>query len=167
MPSVIQKLLATLPIKNQFENLTDGEFAQTSPFDPDYNCIAYAAGKTDRNWWPIRGNFAKWHWPKGVSTSESVKSFVTAFKTFGYSRCVSADLEPGFEKVAIFVSTVPTALNPKGIPTHMAIQLESGKWSSKLGSAEDISHDRLEDIGGKFYGEVKQILKRRRLTKRK
>src|SRR5947208_677996 len=146
MPSVIQTLLATLAIKKQFENLKDGEFQQTSPFDPDYNCIAYAAADTARNWWPIKGSFSKWHWPKGVSTSESIKSFVAAFRKLGYSRCDSADLEPGIEKVAIFVSTIPTIHQPAGTPTHMAIQLESGKWSSKLGSAEDISHDRLEGI---------------------
>ncbi len=46
MSSIISKLLAEQAknrIKQVFENLKDGEFEITSPFDPKYNCIAHAA----------------------------------------------------------------------------------------------------------------------------
>ncbi len=36
-----------------------------------------------------------------------------------------------------------------------------GKWSSKLGEAEDIEHDSLDDVAGGVYGEVVEVLKRR------
>ena len=40
-------------------------------------------------------------------------------------------------------------------------QTPGGKWSSKLGKAEDIEHDTPDDVAGGIYGEVVQILKRR------
>jgi hypothetical protein len=47
-----------------------------------------------------------------------------------------------------------------GQPTHAAKQMESGKWSSKLGDWEDVEHATLEALEGDFYGKVAQILKR-------
>jgi hypothetical protein len=38
--------------------------------------------------------------------------------------------------------------------------MPTGKWSSKLGKAEDIEHDTPDDVAGGVYGEVVQILKR-------
>ena len=40
-------------------------------------------------------------------------------------------------------------------------RLPSGKWTSKLGSLEDIEHE-LRDLEGRHYGRVQLILKRRR-----
>lgn len=167
MASIIQQLHASLSemeeIKEDFENLKDGEFRKTSDRDADYNCIAYAAGVYAQRWWPSKES-NKFHWPKGVSRSLSVKSFVAAFRTLGYVPCESAAFEDGFEKVAIFVSTVPKPFKPKGTPTHMAIQWPDGEWRSKLGPTQDIAHKTLDAIGGWEYGRVDKILKRRRRT---
>ena len=43
--------------------------------------------------------------------------------------------------------------------THATRQLPNGKWTSKLGDWEDISHE-LEGIEGEKYGNIYQILKR-------
>ena len=56
-------------------------------------------------------------------------------KRFGYEECNTPDLEHGYRKVAIYAKD--------GIPTHAARQLDSGKWTSKLGKAEDVEHDAL------------------------
>ena len=78
-------------------------------------------------------------------------AFVQAFRTLGYEPCAGADLEEGFEKVAIF------ALN--GVPTHASRQLPSGRWSSKLGVEQDIEHE-VEGLVGTEYGDVGILLKR-------
>ena len=46
-----------------------------------------------------------------------------------------------------------------GIPTHAARQLRSGRWTSKLGQAEDIEHE-LRALEGAIHGAVVLILKR-------
>jgi hypothetical protein len=64
--------------------------------------------------------------------------------------------EPGYEKVAIYAA-------PDGTPTHVARQLTSGLWSSKLGQLQDIQH-RLEDLAGSVYGDCARFPKRERPT---
>jgi hypothetical protein len=54
--------------------------------------------------------------------------------------------------VALFVATT-------GCPTHAARQLASGRWTSKLGKAEDIEHE-LRDLEGDVYSSVVLVLKR-------
>jgi hypothetical protein len=51
------------------------------------------------------------------------------------------------EWVALFASA-------DGNYTHAARQLPSGKWTSKLGTWEDIEHDSVEAVGGGAYGEL-------------
>ena len=45
------------------------------------------------------------------------------------------------------------------MPTHAARQFPGGRWTSKLGPAEDIEHE-LEELAGPLYGEVVLILRR-------
>ena len=44
--------------------------------------------------------------------------------------------------------------------THAARQLPGGKWTSKLGKAEDIEHDTADVVAGGIYGEVVELMKR-------
>ena len=46
--------------------------------------------------------------------------------------------------------------------THAARQLPNGKWTSKLGKAEDVEHESPEDVAGGVYGEVVQFMRRPR-----
>ena len=111
-------------------------FAATSPATPEYNCIAWAAGETDRWWWPDPMRLGAW--PPGVPRQETLEAFLQAYETLGYEPCESDTLDPGVEKVAIYVDDA-------GRPTHAARQLPSRKWTSKLGRAEDIEHDSLHE----------------------
>lgn len=165
MSSIIAGILARQAenrIKKVFENLKDEEFEITSPFDPKYNCIAHAADDNEKWWWTVdkvmAGNDVFWF--NNISYQTTLENFVLAFQKLGYQPCKNAGLEKGFEKVAIYVSIKSEVHSPKGTPTHMARQLASGKWTSKLGQDVDITHNTLESVEGKVYGVVKQILKR-------
>jgi hypothetical protein len=124
----------------------------TSPYDRRYNCIAWAAGFTD-NWWePDEDGIG--YWPPGVPREYSLDAYLWALESVGFERCDSANLEPGFEKVAFFAKATA--------PTHAARQLANGKWTSKLGPSEDIEHvlDALTGHDGHEYGQVVQIMRR-------
>ena len=140
-------------IISAFPRLKRIAFALTSPVDPQYNCIAWAAGETERVWWPAPPPFA--FWPPGVPLKEELQAFVSAFATLGYSPCADGSLEDEYEKVAIFV-------DKNGKPTHAARQLFTGTWTSKLGKGgEDISHS-VYGLEAGFYGDVAQYMRRPR-----
>lgn len=107
------------------------------------------AGDTERWWWP---NPLFYYWPQGTPLEETLAAFVQAFATLGFIPCNDDTLEPGFEKIAIYV-------NSQGKPTHAARQLHNGRWSSKLGREIDIEHS-LVGLTNSEYGSVAQILKR-------
>jgi hypothetical protein len=92
------------------------------------------------------------YWPEGVPTEVTVPAFVAAFATFGFSPTDQEELEPGWEKIALFA-------DGNGVPTHAARQLPTARWTSKLGKLEDIEHE-LRDLTGTTYGSVVQIMKR-------
>ena len=78
-------------------------------------------------------------------------AFAAAFATLGYVSGSGEEPESGFEKVALFASGTA--------PTHVARQLPNGRWTSKLGTREDIEHD-LHAVSGEVYGVVAMVLKR-------
>jgi len=81
---------------------------------------------------------------------------VTSPSTWDYNQpCESGDLEQGFEKLVIYAGTGM-------VPTHMARQLSSGTWTSKLGRDVDIEHDTPLEVEGALYGSVVKFLKRPR-----
>jgi hypothetical protein len=137
-----------------FGNLTPQNHKVTSPETLNYNCVAWAAEDVYRRWWPS-ANSRIHYWPSGIPRQETVEVFVRAFVRLGYAPCDSRELEEGYQKVALYISSA-------GIPTHMARQMDSGKWTSKLGTLEDIVHESLECLEGKDYGSVFRILKRKR-----
>jgi hypothetical protein len=148
---------------SNFGNLAARDFKCASDPDDDYNCIAWAAGKTDRPWWPT--TTAPYFWPPGLPkepphVAETLDNFIEAFKRQGYEVCWGGRFSRRYEKVAIYVGN-------KGKPTHAARMLPSGGWSSKLGDEEDIEHKDVKCIEGKLYGQTKVFLKRPRFPSRK
>lgn len=129
--------------------LNEQNCEETSPFKRRYNCIAWAVGDTSRKWWPGIGN--QGYWPPGVPREETIAAFMEAFATLGYQLCYDERLEDGVEKLAIYgiVEADGTVT-----PTHAARQLASGKWTSKLGDFEDISHETVDDVNGPVYGHM-------------
>jgi hypothetical protein len=131
--------------------LRGANYRVTSPFDAEYNCIAWAAGDTSIWWWP-EGNPRQNHWPSTVPRVVTLDAFRDAFATLSYAPCGGEEFEPGFEKVALFAT-------PQGVPTHAARQLPNGRWTSKLGKSEDIEH-ALRDLEGDLYGTVVLVMRR-------
>lgn len=124
-----------------------------SPETDEYNCIAWAYEITDKWLWPGHQDS---YWPSGVTGADLLESITQLFLSNGYEKCDTPELEEGYKKVAIYV-------NQQG-PTHIARQVESGRWTSKLGILEDIEHETLEALEGDAYGKATAFLKKRRLS---
>ena len=138
-------------IEKFFPPLTESGYEITSPATPDYNCIAWAAENNEAWWEPDPLNLS--YWPLEISRTYTLESYIKVYETLGYAICEDAQYEEGFEKIAIYIDS-------RGKPTHAARQLNFGKWTSKLGSLEDIEHPTLEDLTGQDYGSVAAIMKR-------
>ena len=138
-------------------NLKSGEYRVTSDADRGYNCIAWAAGDSERWWDPVNPNA---YWPPGVERGESVGTVQAGLRTVGFESCESGELEEGVEKIALF--------EHEGEFTHVARQLDSGRWTSKLGRDCDIEHElkMVENVSGPWvayrYGVVVAFMRRRR-----
>jgi hypothetical protein len=137
-------------IHQRFPMLAPSGYKFTSPKDDNYNCIAWAAGDKSRRWWPDMLSF----WPKRQKRESTLEAFEAAFGTMGYARCNDTILEPEYEKVAIYADLA-------GAPLHAALQLPSGRWTSKLGLEEDIEHE-LHGLSGDEYGYPVLFMRRKR-----
>ena len=136
-------------ILQKFPGLAAGGFSVTSAATPRYNCIAWAAEKTDKNWWPNPDGF----WPPGIPYEQSLGAFEAAFRTLGYQRCEDDSLQHNLGKIAIYISIL-------GLPTHAARQLPNGRWTSKLGPNVDIEHANPAALRGQDYGSPALIMAR-------
>lgn len=137
-------------LEEHFPRLRDAGYRATSPESPGYNCIAWAAGDASRWWWPDA--FFVAYWPSGVPREDTVEAVRAACETLGYQECEHADVEAGFEKLAIYADGEQ--------PRHAARQLPGGMWTSKLGQGIDIEHT-LEGLESELYGRVVKVMRRR------
>lgn len=137
-------------IESVFPHIVDSGYSISSPESSEYNCIAWAAEDTEKFWWPDNLNIS--YWPLEIPREETTEAFVRAFEMLGYSCCEDASCEEGYEKIAIYADS-------SSKPTHMARQLNSGHWTSKLGELEDVEHD-LDAFKNSDYGDVHMIMKR-------
>jgi len=126
-------------------------FQVTSEETGRYNCIAWAAGDTSRWWWPLYPSY----WPGDAPREATLEAFDAAFATLGFAPCGDGNTEDGVEKVVLYLR--------QGVPTHMARQMPSGAWSSKLGEAWDIGHLLPAEVSGRVYGDAVQYLARPRI----
>jgi len=129
--------------------MTSQNFKQTSPETCDYNCIAWAYGRSDKWFEPDKD--CNLFWP--ISQRDyTIPVYVKLFESIGYVCCDDASFEGGFIKIALYTKS--------GIPTHAARQLPTGKWTSKLGSNIDIEHNTPEVLNGPAYGEASIFMKK-------
>jgi|TARA_Y100000310_G_scaffold342401_1_gene445526 hypothetical protein len=135
-----------------FPNLIRGQYQDTSSEDPFYNCIAWSVGDESR-WWQPSGR-AEHYWPPGFPIDDySVNTLVAVFQQFGFELCETADLDQGYEKIAVYAS-------PDRDYAHTARQLVDGRWASKMGEWEDIEHDTVDVLEGQTYGTAQTFLHR-------
>jgi hypothetical protein len=94
-----------------------------------------------------------YYWPPGAVIGDAIDALVSAFRTQGYQICESGVSEPGFEKIVLYADAL-------GMWTHAAKQLPDGRWSSKLGDAEDLAHSTPQGVAGPVYGQPIHFMKR-------
>jgi len=123
-------------IHNHFPNLKKGEnFTFTSLQTEDYNCVAWACDVDDE-------------WIQFYEERKlviNVDRYIQHFSNLGYTITENRALVAGVQKIAIYKDN-------EGNFKHVAKQLPSGKWTSKLGDWEDIEHDSPEALLGRSYG---------------
>lgn len=136
----------------QFPKLTLEEYQVTSKPDTEYNCIAYAAGETDR-WWSHLED-PGYYWPEHASRTPCISSLVEVFIGLGYELCDDPSYEIGYQKIALY--------EKDGKWKHAALQRPDGTWSSKLGPDEDIYHQTPGSLTGNSYGQIHCIMRRAR-----
>ena len=98
------------------------------------------------------------YWPHGVPREVTTAAFLAAYATVGFKLTFDGNLQDGIEKLAVYGKGQPGA----EIPTHAALQLQSGEWTSKLGPFEDIVHTTPDAVNGPVYGQVICYLERPR-----
>ena len=137
--------------------LAKSDYIVTSEATSAYNCIAWVVGETERWWDPFN---PKRYWPPGVPRDDSVEAVAACLATAGFSICEHGRPEPDTEKLALYA-------DDEGF-THVARQLESGRWTSKLGEDVDVEHDlnalttSANRTGYWRYGEVAAYMSRPR-----
>jgi hypothetical protein len=137
--------------EKEFSSLVPGDWTKTSDATRRFNCIAWAASDDARWWWPDPS--LQYYWPPSLPRENSIECFVLAYESLGYELCGDESLESAFEKVAIYADSI-------GLPTHAARQLPDGRWTSKLGICEDITHRNLDVLNCQSYGRAVRFLKR-------
>lgn len=140
--------------RDDFPNLHTSSFEYTSKKTSIYNCFAYIAGYTDCWWLP--DPLGLYYWPPSAPREQTVDAYIKAYESLEYILCDSHHYEEGYDKIAFY-------LNNKNIPIHAAIQLPSGRWSSKVGKEEDIAHE-LYALEIEDRSKVKIYMKREKKT---
>lgn len=140
----------------EFPNLRPDNHAVTSNATRQYNCLAWAAYADTVRWEP--DPHFQYYWPPGVARAYTVEAFVKAYESLGFRLCYGGEWTEGIEKMALYAEERNGVLRP----THAALQLEPGKWTSKIGDFEDISHTTEHDVAGGLYGRVRYYLERPR-----
>lgn len=147
-------MLPSTELEQCFPNLA-GKYKLTSPKDGAYNCVAWAVGDIKVFWDDVRilGRRVKgYYWPPKIS-ADTLEGWTEVFALHNYRECDSDAFDPDFEKIAIYIQ-------PDDSPSHVARQIGSGTWSSKLGISFDIEHETLNSLEGDEYGKVAVIMQR-------
>lgn len=145
-------------LRGIFPKLNATQETITSPIDPNYNCIAWANNDQLRWWEPygliLPGPFPPYFWPEDLPQNSLPTTIVKLFEDQGFQVTHNSALENDVEKLAIYVRDNEVQ--------HVARQLPDGRWTSKIGKQEDISHtlDELVSDNPLGYGKAKIFLKR-------
>jgi hypothetical protein len=141
-------------LERLFPSLSESGYSKSSERDPEYNCFAFAVHDTKQYWQKVAVH--GYYWP--LERDDRLEDWIEALRLNNFKVTNDWNLEAGFERVCIYV-------NDAGSPEHVARQLESGSWTSKIGRDEDIEHLTLDGLKGKEYGELKIMMKRIRTIK--
>jgi hypothetical protein len=144
----VRRSEAEVDLKRRFPSLASTRFEVTSDDTRTYNCLAWVLGDQE-NWISptlFDEDLGLYPWPEGVPRENTVRTWMLALESYGFTRCEEPVPEPGVEKVAVY-------WNGETQEIHFALQLPSGLWTSKVGRWEDITHE-LDGLTGDRYGQV-------------
>jgi hypothetical protein len=140
-------------LERLFPRLLQSEYSKSSEPEPFYNCFAFAVHDTGQYWQKVQ--VRGYYWP--LERDDRVEDWVRALRLNNFEVTDNWELEARLEKVAIYV-------NEDGTPEHVARQLESGHWTSKIGKLEDIQHSTLSALEGAEYGKATVVMQRLRVA---
>lgn len=135
-------------IVKAFPNLNNEDFKIVEPDTGQFNCIAFAAGDSNKWWWPDGINY----WPDWAPLENSIESLQKAFAGLGFERCENADIEDGFQKIALYETV--------GVMKHAAVLMPNGHWRSKMGQGPVIEHNSPDSLANGIYGCPTVFMKR-------
>jgi hypothetical protein len=139
-----------------FPDLRASGYRVTSQASAVPNCIGWALNDKTHYWDPLLTGFmGGYYWPDGLPRDDRVETWRTLFELFGYRQSPGPALEVGVEKIAIYGDA-------SGDAHHVARQLPSGAWTSKLGQDKDIEHQAPDALAGNLYGRVVAFMERPR-----
>lgn len=134
-----------------FPNLFFEQHRVTSCETGTYNCFAWALGEDFRRW-EARARVRGYFWPYGFPRDHKLTTFLGIFAAHDYRICGTSQVERGYEKVALYGTAERI--------THASRQLLTGRWTSKMGDAEDIEHSTAKSIADGFYGPLVVVMSR-------
>src|SRR5262245_4584007 len=138
-----------------FPGLKNSGFEVTSDKSDRPNCIGWVLNSNLYFDPVIGGSIGGYYWPDGIRKDDTVTAWSELFSLHGFRDCPTADLDVETEKIGIYVGA-------DGNATHVAKQLNTGEWTSKVGKAEDIRHGTLDALVGKEFGTIDKIMSRQR-----
>jgi hypothetical protein len=133
-----------------FPYSADWNWRATSDATCAYNCLSWSVHRQDVYMWPDERN--QFSWPVDMPRGDTVEMMKSFFERIGFRECKSRDHEEGFEKIVVYGND--------SCPEHIARQLPSGKWTSKLGESIDIEHNDPKVLEGGPYGAVMLTMRR-------
>lgn len=146
----VDQLEAYQRIKRICPRVSADNCAITSRASKAYNCVAWVLADEKRWYEPtVSGQY---YWPSEGASNYSLESYAEMFVGQGFVACETPLPENGFQKIALY--------GKRSEFSHVALQMPSGRWSSKLGGWEDVEHDTLEVLSGPIYGKPKLFMKR-------
>lgn len=130
----------------EFPNSKIEPFEITSPETTQYNCLAWAMHDTQR-WWDTEDDY---FW---IDTNKDslLQTLIEMCQKLGFQICDNAQLEQNYEKIVLFSTDNQYC-------THVARQLNNGRWTSKLGQSYDVTHS-INAIENGIYGKATIFLK--------
>lgn len=138
-------------LESVFPGLSSTAYKITSKFDPKYNCIAWAAGDSNKWWEP--DPMGQYYWPDNAPRDYNISSYQKAYEAIGFVLSEETSANPESTTIALF--------SKDGQGSHASRQIADDEWTSKLGKNVDISHS-LRALCGKCYGVVSIFM---RITK--
>lgn len=142
-------------LQERFPKLRPDNWERRSKANPRYNCLAFANGDERHFWTPNRYG-GMYFWPPNIKREDSAETWEQMFSDAGFERTKNREVEPGFEKVAIYINLDDMTVS------HIAIS-DGFTWLSKLGRGQDIAHSSLDLLEGNQldeYGIVDRILRK-------